>query len=94
MPTRSLSTFLLFNVRSLKNIRGAPPVFAEKEKIEQIMNDISGSNEEDQSLNLYEWMFLRSCADAWTLSAGNKDSIQKDQLLDIGMKVMPQYSLN
>jgi len=37
-------------------------------------------------------MFLRSTADAWTISAGNKDHIQKDQLLDIGMKVMPHFS--
>lgn len=39
------------------------------------MNDISGSNEADQSLNLFEWMFLRATADAWTISAGNKDNI-------------------
>lgn len=79
-------------MEALKDIPGHPPKFEDKNVIEQVMNDLSGSITDDQSLNLFEYVFLRAVADAWTLSAGNEDTITKDQLLDVGLKFMPHLS--
>lgn len=79
-------------VTALSDIHGHPKIFEDKKVLEQIMNDLSGSNSDDQSLNLFEYVFLRATADAWTLSAGNEEFIQRDQLLDIGLKFMPHMS--
>jgi len=37
-------------------------------------------------------MFLRQCAVAWSVGSGMQLTITKDELLDIGMKVMPHFS--
>lgn len=77
--------------RSLKDIHGMSKILEDSKVIDQVVNDISGSNDlENKSLNLYEWIFVRSVAVAWQIAAGNKEYITKDELLDIGMKVMPQ----
>lgn len=32
------------------------------------------------------------CADAWSIASGNRESITRDELLDIGLKVIPHYT--
>jgi hypothetical protein len=56
------------------------------------MNDISRRRPVDgvATLNFYEWMFLRSVAVAWSISSGEKESINREELLDVAIKVMPQ----
>jgi hypothetical protein len=56
------------------------------------MNDMSRRRKVEgvDKLNFYEWMFLRSVSVAWTIATGEKSSITRDELLDVGMKVMPQ----
>lgn len=62
---------------------------------EEIINDLSRRyvpEGEEDALNFYEWMFLRQVCVAWTISAGNRKSINRDELLDIALKVMPHFS--
>jgi hypothetical protein len=57
------------------------------------LNDVSGKvTAEANSLNFFEWMFVRQCAVAWSIGSGRKNSITKEELLDIGMKVMPHFT--
>ena len=57
------------------------------------MNDLSGRIDKDAAtINFFEWMFLRQCAVAWSVGSGMQLTITKDELLDIGMKVMPHFS--
>lgn len=60
---------------------------------ELLINDVSGRyGEKGKRVNFYEWLFIRNCAVAWSLSSGMKDSITRDELLDIGLKVIPHYT--
>ena len=59
----------------------------------RLLNDISGRPDTKLiSINFYEWLFVRQCANAWTVAAGSVDSITKSELFDIAMKVMPHNS--
>lgn len=58
-----------------------------------MINDISGRHpEKDDGLDLYEWTFVRSVAVSWQIASGNKDTITKDELLDVAEKVMPHFT--
>jgi hypothetical protein len=61
---------------------------------EVLVNDLSGrhpgKDDGEDGLNLYEWTFLRSVGVSWQIASGNKDTITKDELLDVAEKVMPQ----
>jgi hypothetical protein len=58
-----------------------------------LVNDLSGRHpEKDDGLNLYEWTFLRSVGVSWQIASGNKDTITKDELLDVAEKVMPHFT--
>ena len=61
--------------------------------IMRLLNDVSGRpDKKGASVNFYEWLFIRICGDAWSISSGSLTSITKEELFDIGMKVMPHYS--
>ena len=57
---------------------------------DQIINDVSGRHDQIIGLNFYEWLFLRSVAAAWTIGSGYQLNITRDELLNIGFKVIPQ----
>lgn len=68
-------------------------IFSDDEAVKSIMNDVSGRIKNDEaSINFFEWMFVRQCAVAWSIGAGHKMSITKEELLDIGMHVMPHFT--
>ena len=88
---------LLINEAELKtsmaDIAGMTKILADEVLIKQLLNDVSGRiDKEASSINFFEWMFIRQCAVAWSVSSGRLDSITRDELLDIGMKVMPHFN--
>jgi hypothetical protein len=76
----------------LKDIPGLNNIVKNETIFEILINDISGRHpEKDDGLDLYEWTFVRSVGVSWQIASGNKDTITKDELLDVAEKVMPQY---
>ena len=61
------------------------------EMIDLLCNDMSRRHGEDGfRINLYEWMFTRTVSVAWSISSGERNSINREELLDIAIKVMPR----
>lgn len=79
---------------SLKDIPALTHLLEDDDIWNQVVNDMSRRRRKDDadSINFYEWLFVRSVAVAWTVASGQKDSITRDELLDIGLKVMPHFS--
>lgn len=88
---------LLVNAAELKtsmaDITGMTKVLGDDPQIAELLNDMSGRvDKEAATINFFEWMFIRQCAVAWSVAAGKLISITRDELLDIGMKVMPHFN--
>lgn len=80
-------------IASMADITPVTAIFAEPDVVTQLMNDVSGRiDKEANTINFFEWMFIRQCAVAWSIGSGRKETITKDELLDIGMKVMPHFT--
>jgi len=78
---------------SMLDIAPIAGIFNDDDLTAQIMNDVSGKvTANDNGLNFFEWMFIRQCGVAWSIGAGRKLTITKEELLDIGMKVMPHFT--
>lgn len=78
---------------SMADIAGMTKILLDVEMITQLLNDVSGRIDKVAgSVNFFEWMFIRQCAVAWSVSSGRQDTITRDELLDIGMKVMPHFN--
>lgn len=77
----------------MKDVPGVLELLKNSTIFENLVNDLSGRHPaEKDGLDLYEWMFLRSVAVAWQVASGNRESITKDELLDIAEKVMPHFT--
>lgn len=80
-------------VTSMADIPVLTKTLADPIQQAQLLNDVSGRpDKEAATINFFEWMFIRQCAVAWSVGSGMQDSISKNELLDIGMKVMPHFS--
>lgn len=78
---------------SMADIGAMTKILLDTEMITQLLNDVSGRIDKVAgSVNFFEWMFIRQCAVAWSIASGRQDTITKDELLDIGMKVMPHFN--
>ena len=83
--------FFLF--RSLKDITGMREILKDENIWPLIVNDMSRGHVKKghvDFLNFYEWLFLRTVCISWTIGSGSLDSITRNELLDIALKVMPQ----
>lgn len=59
---------------------------------DQVINDVSGRHDKIVGLNFYEWTFVRSVAVAWGVSSGYRLNITRDELLNIGTKVLVHFT--
>jgi hypothetical protein len=60
-----------------------------------VLNDVSGKHgktEEGDYLNFHEFVVVRATATAWCVASGMRDSITREELLDIGLKVFPHFN--
>jgi len=44
------------------------------------------------NINFYEWMFVRTVAVAWSISTGERSAINREELIDIALKVTPSFT--
>lgn len=77
----------------MKDIPGMIEIVKNTTIFDQLINDMGNRHDKNKDkINFYEWLFIRQVADAWSISSGMKSSITKDELLDIGMKVIHHFN--
>lgn len=79
--------------KSMADIAGVKELTTNSTLWEFVVNDISGRNGDTKDkLNFAEWLFVRVVSVSWGISAGQRITITRDELLDIGLKIFPSLT--
>lgn len=80
-------------VEGLKDINGADELISNSTLWELVVNDLSGRHGTTADwLDFHEYVVVRSTLTAWAISSGMRDSIGKEELLDVALKVYPHFN--
>ena len=78
-------------VKGIEDIGGINSIISNTTLWEIVLNDVSSRHGKPTDyLNFHEYVVVRATATAWCVASGMRDSITKEELLDIGLKVFPQ----
>lgn len=78
-------------VDGLKDIVGVDTLVSNSTLWDIVVNDISGRRGLTEDwLNFHEYVVVRSTLTAWAVASGMRDTISKEELLDVALKVFPQ----
>lgn len=79
-------------IEGIKDISGINAIITNTTLWDLVVNDISARHTKDAYINFKEYVQIRATATAWCVASGMRDSITREELLDIGLKVYPHFN--
>jgi len=78
-------------IEAVKDIQGINAIVTNTTLWDMVVNDVS-SRHDGTYVNFKEFVTIRATATAWCIASGMRETITREELLDIGLKVYPHYN--